>query len=420
MSLSLSDELTVLLCVLGVIIFIFFVFMVFLCFECLRQKENQPEGGDNLRFSWLSFLSVNQKGDNGERLGNKSIFNFSKNKEQPPAAVPTETYVLNDSIKSSYVDIVPQSKGIYKSIAQDSDSESQFSFTSEPDQRRFSHFAPLEASTCGTIVCSIKFYHFANRLAVRVGEVQLNLVDNLVVNPYVKLHLLPEYKRGNRQTTRVKRNSTLFVCDEDFLFGVGSREVRTKSLSLQVYDYKSNTRHMCIGKVNINLGDYDFKDEDKPLSLKRHIIPYRESQEQFGALQVACSVTSETLRIGIVKGEGLVPVDMSGTLEPYCRIMVHIGSELVHKKKTCIAEAINRSPVWEEYYTLDLPAKTLLCDISITIEIRDHLRNSRSTSYLLMGRVTLSNSTPGHGQTQWEHVCSQRGTMVTEWQPILP
>lgn len=33
--------------------------------------------------------------------------------------------------------------------------------------------------------------------------------------------------------------------------------------------------------------------------------------------------------------------------EPYCRILVHIGSELVHKKKTCIAEAINRSPVWE-------------------------------------------------------------------------
>ena len=45
-----------------------------------------------------------------------------------------------------------------------------------------------------------------------------------------------------------------------------------------MYDYKSNTRHLCIGKVNINLGDYDFKDEDKPLSLKRHIIPYRETQ----------------------------------------------------------------------------------------------------------------------------------------------
>ncbi|KAL5256112.1 hypothetical protein ACHWQZ_G011353 [Mnemiopsis leidyi] len=370
MSLSLSDELTVLLCVLGVIIFIFFVFMVFLCFECLRQKENEPEGGagDNLPFSFLSFLSVNQKGDNSERIGNKNIFSFSKRKEQPPAAVPTETYVLNDSIKSSYVDIVPQSKGIYKSVAQDSDSESQFSFTSEPDQRRLSHFAPLEASTCGTIVCSIKFYHFANRLAVRVGEVQLNLVENLAVNPYVKLHLLPEYKRGNRQTTRVKRNNTLFVCDEDFLFGVGSREVRTKSLSLQVYDYKSNTRHLCIGKVNINLGDYDFKDEDKPLSLKRHIIPYRESQEHFGAIQVAVSIASETLRIGIIKAEGLVPVDMSGTLEPYCRILVHVGSELIHKKKTCIAEAINRSPIWEEFFTLDLPKNTLLCETSITIE----------------------------------------------------
>lgn len=277
MPLSLSDELTVFLCVLGVLLFLFFVLMVFLCFECLRKKENLPEG-ETVQFSWLSFLNINQKGDSLGKLGNKTIFNFTKRKEQPPAAIPTETYVLNDSIKSSFVDIVPQSKGVYRSIAQDSDTESQFSFTSEPDQRKFAHFAPLEASTCGTIVCSIKFYHFANRLAVRVGEVQLNLVDNIVVNPYVKLHLLPEYKRGNRQTTRVKRNSTLCVCDEDFLFGVGSREVRTRSLSLQVYDYKTSTRHLCIGKVVVNLGDYNFKDEDKPVSLKRHIIPYRESQ----------------------------------------------------------------------------------------------------------------------------------------------
>lgn len=277
MSSALSEELSILFCVLGVILFIFFVLMVFLCFECMRQKKTQTDG-NNSRFSWLSFLGANQKGDSSGELGIKKIFSFIKQKEQPPAIISAETYVLNDSLKPSYVDIVPQKKGIVKTIAQDSDSESQFSFTSESDQRRFVQFTPIEASTCGSIVCSIKFYHFANRLAVRVGEVQLNLAENIVVNPYVKLHLLPEYKRGNRQTTRVKRNSTLFVCDEDFLFGVGSREVRTRSLSLQVYDYKSNTRHLCIGKVTIDLGEFDFKDEDKPLSLKRHIIPHRTGQ----------------------------------------------------------------------------------------------------------------------------------------------
>ena len=277
MSAQSSEALTILFCVLGVVFLIFFVLMVFLCFECMRQKETQSNG-NNSEFSWSSFFGANQKGDTSVELGKKNIFSFIKRKEQPPATVSTETYVLNDSSKPSYVDIVPQNKGIVKTIAQDSDSESQFSFTSESDQRRFAHFTPLEASTCGSIICSIKFYHFANRLAVRVGEVQLNLTENIAVNPYVKLHLLPEYKRGNRQTTRVKRNCTLFVCDEDFLFGVGSREVRTKSLSLQVYDYKSNTRHLCIGKVTIDLEDFDFKDEDKPLSLKRQIIPYRTAQ----------------------------------------------------------------------------------------------------------------------------------------------
>lgn len=37
-------------------------------------------------------------------------------------------------------------------------------------------------------------------------------------------------------------------------------------------------------------------------------------QDQFGAIQLAVSVTTETLRIGIIKAEGLIPVDMSGTL----------------------------------------------------------------------------------------------------------
>ena len=311
MSISLSDELTVLLCVLGVILFIVSILMVFFCLDCIRQRgDAQQEGTDNIHFPWLSFL---QKSEETRR----NIFNVKKEKEQPPTALASETYVLSESIKSSHVDLVPQNKVLYKSIAQDSDSESQFSFTSEPDSRRSHNFAALDATSCGTIVCSIKFYHFANRLAVRVGEVQLNLLDNIVVNPYVKLHLLPEYRRGNRQTTRVKRNSTLLVCDEDFLFGVGSREVRTKSLSLQLFDYKSNTRHLCIGKVNINLGDYNFKDEDKPLSIKRHIIPYRDPQVrvQWLCLAIRCVFVLIVIVCGLVSA-GEIPGRFNGGMYP--------------------------------------------------------------------------------------------------------
>ena len=54
------------------------------------------------------------------------------------------------------------------------------------------------------------------------------------------------------------------------------------------------------------------------------------------------------------------------------------------------------------------------------LQVRDHLRNCRPTSYLLIGRVTLSSVAQVQGRTFWEHVCSQRGTTVTQWQPILP
>lgn len=383
--------------------------MVFLCFECLRQRRNQNK--DTSNFSWLSFLNLKSKGDATVDVGHEHC--------TQPLDVKTEKCILKDSSKTSFVDIVPQGRGLYRSIAQDSDTESQFSFNSEPDSRRITLFYTPDSATCGTITCSIKFYHFANRFVVRVNEVKLNLLENITVNPYVKLHLVPEFKRYNRQTTRVKRNSTSFVCNEDFLFSVGSREVRTKCLCLQVFDYKANTRHLCIGKVNINLKDFDFKDEEKPLSLKYHILPYRENQDHFGSLKLAICVNPESLRIGLLQAENITPVDMSGRIDPYCRVLVYVGSELLHKKKTAIADH-TFNPVWKEYITLDLPPNTVLCDVSINIEVRDYVRNIKSTSYLLAGRVTLSNTAGGTSQTLWEHACSKRGSTITEWQPIGP
>ena len=268
MSNSLSDELFIIICVLAVILFFVILFMVFLCFECLRQRRNQIK--DDTQFSWLSFLNLKSKGD--------AAVDVQHGHSTQSIDVKTEKYTLKDSSRLSFVDIVPQGRGLYRSIAQDSDTESQFSFNSEPDSRKITLFSSPDSATCGTITCSIKFYHFANRFVVRINEVKLNLLENITVNPYVKLHLVPEFKRDNRQTTRVKRNATSFICNEDFLFSVGSREVRTKCLSLQIFDYKANTRHLCIGKVNINLKDFDFKDEEKPLSLKYHVLPYRENQ----------------------------------------------------------------------------------------------------------------------------------------------
>ena len=269
MSLSLSDDLTIILCVLGVILFILFLLMIFLCFECLRRRDNESGGEPEGKFSLSSFFSRQIKRDIEVGKPDKK----STVQQQQP---PSETFVLKDTLNASYV--TPQSRAV-QTVTPDSDTESHFSYTSESFHRPpVARFCPPEATTCGTIVVSIKFYHFAKRLAVRVGEVELKLTEGVVVNPYVKLHLLPEYRRGNRQTTRVKRNTKEYVCDEDFLFGVGSREVGTRSLSLQVYDYKSNTRHLCIGRVSVPLEEYSFKDEDKPLSLKQHIIPAREAQ----------------------------------------------------------------------------------------------------------------------------------------------
>lgn len=413
---SSGEDLLILICVLAVFIFLCFIYMVFLCFECLKRKNNQPETGQS---SWFSFLNIAQKGD--IELGDvpKKTFSFTT---QKPSSVCDEQYSLRESsIKSNYLDIVPQNRSLQKtlSLTQDSDTESQFSFNSEPERSRITLFSSPDALTCGSVTCSIKFYHFANRLAVRVGEVHLSLLENIIVSPYIKLHLIPEKKRGNRQTTKVKRNSAAFVCDEDFLFSVSSKEVRSKSLCLEIFDYKSSTRHLCIGKVVINLSEFDFKDEDKPMSLRRNIIAFHKPQEYFGALQLGVCVNPESIMIRIIKAESLVPVDMSGTLDPYVRVLFHVGTELITKKKTGIVPG-NRCPIWEEVFTLEIPPSTLLCDISLTFEIRDQLHNSRHSSFLLLGRVVLSTSAEGPGRTHWEHLSSKRGTTVTEWQPILP
>ena len=44
------------------------------------------------------------------------------------------------------------------------------------------------------------------------------------------------------------------------------------------------------------------------------LVTIRYPQEQFGSLEVAVNLSTDSLRIGIIKAVGLMPVDLSGTL----------------------------------------------------------------------------------------------------------
>ena len=145
MSLSLSDDLTIILCVLGVILFILFLLMIFLCFECLRRRDNESGGEPEGKFSLSSFFSRQIKRDIEVGKPDKK----STVQQQQP---PSETFVLKDTLNASYV--TPQSRAV-QTVTPDSDTESHFSYTSESFHRLYCE----GGSQCGHGVVLGRDYH---------------------------------------------------------------------------------------------------------------------------------------------------------------------------------------------------------------------------------------------------------------------
>ncbi|GMR58714.1 hypothetical protein PMAYCL1PPCAC_28909 [Pristionchus mayeri] len=268
----------------------------------------------------------------------------------------------------------------------------------------------------GTLTFALR-YDFVHRVLmlhiVRANNLPVE-EKGATVDPYVKMHLLPE--RKNHSKTKIARQTRDPEFNEVFSFDVSFNALSTRMLQLTVYDFERFTRHGLIGNVIMR----DLFEQSDLYTWTEYTMQIIGSQEKndFGdlLLYLSYSYQEQKLSIQVAKAYNLRPMDITGASDPYVKIeQIHRGRR-VKLRKTNTKKA-NLNPVYHETLEFDLPSAQI-DDTNMLVQVMDWDRIGKDD---LLGCCILGKrSTTAEGRNQWEQCFAQHEIGLATSAPTKP
>ncbi|CAJ0577613.1 unnamed protein product, partial [Mesorhabditis spiculigera] len=234
-------------------------------------------------------------------------------------------------------------------------------------------------------------------------EVELSRDGQCLLDPYVKIQLLPD--KEHRVKTRIVRSTTSPVYEEQFtLYGVGAEHLQTAAIHFQVVAFDRYSRDTVIGEGIYRLEDADLTNQN---SVKLSVGLTGEAASEQGEVLVSLTYQPafNNLTAVVLKARAL-PVGANKHIDPYIKLYLRKenGERLV-KKKTHVKRG-NQHPVYNESFVLELPEDKLDTAL-IDLQVINHDRNNRND---VIGRALLNKEDP-HVQ----EVLANPGRQVSKW-----
>ncbi|KAF8383163.1 snt-5 [Pristionchus pacificus] len=255
----------------------------------------------------------------------------------------------------------------------------------------------------GTLTFALR-YDFVHRVLmlhiVRANNLPVE-EKGASVDPYVKMHLLPE--RKNHSKTKIARQTKDPEFNEVFSFDVSFNALSTRMLQLTVYDFERFTRHGLIGNVIMR----DLFEQSDLYTWTEYTMQIIGSQEKndFGdlLLYLSYSYQEQKLSIQVAKAYNLRPMDITGASDPYVKIeQIHRGRR-VKLRKTNTKKA-NLNPVYHETLEFDLPSAQI-DETNMLVQVMDWDRIGKDD---LLGCCILGKrSCTAEGRNQWDQCFAQ-------------
>ncbi|GMT09558.1 hypothetical protein PFISCL1PPCAC_855, partial [Pristionchus fissidentatus] len=255
----------------------------------------------------------------------------------------------------------------------------------------------------GTLTFALR-YDFVHRVLmlhiVRANNLPVE-EKGATVDPYVKMHLLPE--RKNHSKTKIARQTKDPDFNEVFSFDVSFNALPSRMLQLTVYDFERFTRHGLIGNVIMR----DLFEQSDLYTWTEYTMQIIGSQEKndFGdlLLYLSYSYQEQKLTIQVAKAYNLRPMDITGASDPYVKIEQIYRGRRVKLRKTNTKKA-NLNPVYHETMEFDLPSAHI-DDTNILVQVMDWDRIGKDD---LLGCCILGKrSTTAQGRNQWDQCFAQ-------------
>jgi Ca2+-dependent lipid-binding protein len=245
---------------------------------------------------------------------------------------------------------------------------------------------------------------------------------NSVLDPYVKLQLLPE--KEHKVKTRVMRNTTNPVYDEEFTFyGIDFNQLRSTTLHFAVVGFDRYSRDEIIGEVLCPLHSIDLTNSVQvPMTMDLSSKTAKfANQKNRGELLLSLSYlpAGQKLTVVVMKAKNLPQFDITGFADPYVKIYLHFNGQCIAKKKSHVKKR-TLDPVWNESFTFDLPISDpkSIDDASLEVVVMDWDRVTRNE---VMGRASIGFFAKSEmGSKHWDEIKKAPRKQIAEWHELQP
>ncbi|CAD5235645.1 unnamed protein product [Bursaphelenchus xylophilus] len=192
-------------------------------------------------------------------------------------------------------------------------------------------------------------------------------------NPYFKVCLdVPDQTRPKtEQQTRVAKNTSSPVIEEDFFFQVSMEKVGQSRLEVMVYDYDQFSVDECIGYCWLTLGRVAISTiKEQPTIFWAEVLPFDDdSGTGFGEVLFSLTYLSKAQRltVNVFKARNLNTENMDTFSSNAIRVSIMNNSEKRLKRKKTSSKKNTRNPQYNESLSFGIP-KSSLCDTILEIE----------------------------------------------------
>ncbi|XP_060070165.1 synaptotagmin-9-like [Ylistrum balloti] len=268
-----------------------------------------------------------------------------------------------------------------------------------------------EQMLCGKIFFSLKYEHDLGELKVLIHRAEdLPAKDfSGTSDPYVKTYLLPD--RKHKCQTKVHRKTLNPEFNESFTFSVPYKEITSRTLQFNIYDFDRFSRHDLIGAVVVK----DILSEGSLLKetfYVRDILSANQEKFDFGELMLSlCYLpTAGRLTLTVVKARNLKAMDITGSSDPYVKVSLMCQGKRIKKRKTSVKRN-TLNPVYNEAMVFDVPQENV-DDVYLVIKMIDY---DRIGSNEVMGCCALGPKYNGVGRDHWFEMLESPRKPVAQW-----
>ncbi|CAG0912284.1 unnamed protein product [Notodromas monacha] len=252
------------------------------------------------------------------------------------------------------------------------------------------------------------------------------------VDPFIRLTIIPD--KHQKFSTKVKRNTSNPIYDEEFAFSIKKTALDDKHLKLKACDYDKFSRQIVIGYVK-----FELKEAGIHSGVTREVKTgefWRELKETLDTDTERCSVGGVLLSLKYDEISRLFSIDCIQARELrwqrestsglrfdnesigglYVKFELYEGKRVIKSKKTDIVRG-TKDPIFDETFNMHVPGNYLydiFCEVSVWYKGR--FGRKKCIGKAAVGPVSFVSSPPG--VAHWDEMMQKPNVKVSQWHTL--